>query len=68
MSNTFYFEQLENPLTPPEFALSPHKLIECGRGDTLDVGLMVCSILLGSGYDAYLVQGTAHMNLTIKNE
>jgi hypothetical protein len=29
---------------------------------------MVTSILLGSGYDAYMVLGTASINLTIKNE
>ena len=29
---------------------------------------MVTSILLGSGYDAFMVLGTASMSLTIKNE
>ena len=37
-------------------------------GDSLDIAIIICSFLIGSGYDAYVVQGKANKSITTKNE
>ena len=37
-------------------------------GDCFDFSIVLCSLLIGAGYDAYVVHGTAPKFITTKNE
>jgi hypothetical protein len=37
-------------------------------GDCFDFSIVLCSLLIGSGYDAYVVYGTAPKAITTKDE
>lgn len=41
---------------------SPHAFLAAGRGDTSDHALLLCSLLLGYGLDAFVCCGLAHPN------
>ena len=38
---------------------SPHTIIRHQRGNSFDYATLLCSLLLGAGYDAYVVSGYA---------
>jgi len=68
MSNFIMYEPLSNPLKYPEFIPSPTSVIEWQKGDCFDMSILLCSLLIGVGYDAYCVIGTAPYEITLKNE
>jgi len=37
-------------------------------GDSFDFSIALCSLLLGAGYDAYVVIGTAPKHITTRDE
>lgn len=53
------YETLENVKELPSHAPSPHSIFNWQRGDSLDYAVALCSLLLGVGYDAYVVSGYA---------
>jgi len=58
------FEPLEDPLHPPEFLPSPTNTLLWQAGDTFDMSVILCSLLLGVGYNAYVVVGYAPQRVT----
>lgn len=48
----------------PTHVNSPQLILSNGRGDSFDISLLSASILLGLGYDCYVVCGTAYKDLT----
>ncbi|XP_029909865.1 dynein regulatory complex subunit 7 [Myripristis murdjan] len=52
-------ELLEPPIDPPRYLLSPTLVLHHHRGTCFDFSTLLCSLLLGDGYDAYCVSGYA---------
>ncbi|GMI05467.1 hypothetical protein TrVE_jg4585 [Triparma verrucosa] len=53
------YEPLENPKAPPSTLPSSTQVLDWCVGDSFDFATLLCSYLLGAGYDAYVVQGYA---------
>ena len=43
-------------------------MLEWQAGDSFDFSIALCSLLLGAGYDAYVVIGTAPKQITTRDE
>ncbi|KAK2502074.1 hypothetical protein MC885_005048 [Smutsia gigantea] len=60
---------LPDPLKPPCYLYSSTTVLKCQKGNCFDFSTLLCSMLIGSGYDAYCVNGygsldLCHMDLT----
>ncbi|XP_050628848.1 dynein regulatory complex subunit 7 [Macaca thibetana thibetana] len=60
---------LPDPLKPPSHLYSSTTVLNYQKGNCFDFSTMLCSMLIGSGYDAYCVNGygsldLCHMDLT----
>ena len=53
------YEPLENPTEPPTSLPSSTQVLDWTVGDSFDFANVLCSYLLGAGYDAYIVMGYA---------
>jgi hypothetical protein len=62
------YEQLEYPDKFPDHIPSPANVLTWQAGDCYDMSIVLCSLLIGSGYDAYVVYGTAPKKITTKDE
>jgi hypothetical protein len=47
---------------------SPANVLDWQAGDCFDFAIVLCSLLLGTGYDAYVVYGTAPKDITTKDQ
>jgi hypothetical protein len=47
---------------------SPANVMKWQAGDCFDFAIALCSLLIGTGYNAYVVYGTAPKSITIKDE
>ena len=61
------YEELLEPNQLPELIPSPANVLEWQAGDCFDFAIVLCSLLLGTGYDAYVVYGTAPKDITTKD-
>ncbi|NXL81075.1 DRC7 protein, partial [Leptocoma aspasia] len=52
-------EPLKCPITPPSSLYSPTTILKYQRGNCFDFSVLLCSLLIGAGYDAYCVHGYA---------
>nr|XP_047924905.1 dynein regulatory complex subunit 7 isoform X4 [Anser cygnoides] len=52
-------EPLKSPLIPPSLLYSPTTILKYQRGNCFDFSVLLCSMLIGAGYDAYCVNGYA---------
>lgn len=68
ISNYLEYEQLEIPTKLPKIIPSPANVLEWQAGDSFDFSIVLCSLLIGTGYDAYVVYGTAPKAITTKDE
>jgi len=68
ISHFLEYEELEKPNKYPEWIPSPANVLNWQVGDCFDFSIVLCSALLGAGYDAYVVYGTAPKYITTKNE
>ncbi|NXL66433.1 DRC7 protein, partial [Chordeiles acutipennis] len=59
VSDYLTMEPLKSPVTPPSSLYSPTTILKYQRGNCFDFSVLLCSILLGAGYDAYCVHGYA---------
>ncbi|KAL4458559.1 hypothetical protein ABPG75_013424 [Micractinium tetrahymenae] len=57
VSEFFAYEPLEDPTQLPTHLVSPWSLLEWQAGDSFDLATLACSLLLGAGYNAYVVVG-----------
>ena len=58
------YEGLEDPLHPPEHLPSPMNALSWQAGDSFDLSVLLASLLIGSGFDAYVVMGYAPASVT----
>ncbi|XP_072202604.1 dynein regulatory complex subunit 7 [Excalfactoria chinensis] len=59
VSDYLTMEPLKCPLTPPSSLYSPTTILKYQRGNCFDFSVLLCSMLIGAGYDAYCVNGYA---------
>jgi len=52
----------------PMYMVSPATLLEMKAGEPFDYATLLCSLLIGAGYDAYVVYGYATKRMTLKDE
>jgi hypothetical protein len=58
-SDFVMYEQLQDPLRLCDYAASAQTTINWQAGDCLDMSILLCSVLIGYGFDAYVVRGYA---------
>ena len=68
VSEYLEYEELFEPDRFPEIIPSPTNVLEWQKGDCFDLSIVLCSLLIGAGYDAYCVYGTAPRKITNKDE
>jgi hypothetical protein len=62
------YEELTIPNKLPKIIPSPANVLQWQAGDSFDFSIVLCSLLIGCGYDAYCVYGTAPKEITTKDE
>lgn len=62
------YEPLDPPSEPPKYLFSPQQVIDSHKGDSFDMANVLCSFLLGAGYDAYVVHGYAPKYIAMKDQ
>uniref|UniRef100_A0A8C5IG27 Dynein regulatory complex subunit 7 n=1 Tax=Junco hyemalis TaxID=40217 RepID=A0A8C5IG27_JUNHY len=63
VSNYLIMEPLKCPITPPSSLYSPTTIVKYQRGNCFDFSVLLCSLLVGAGYDAYCVHGYATLEM-----
>uniref|UniRef100_A0A0G4H8L1 Dynein regulatory complex subunit 7 n=1 Tax=Chromera velia CCMP2878 TaxID=1169474 RepID=A0A0G4H8L1_9ALVE len=58
------YEPLNPPDTYPSVIPAPSSVLQWQIGDSFDFSIVLCSLLLGVGYDAYCVSGIAPKHVT----
>ncbi|XP_009079990.1 PREDICTED: coiled-coil domain-containing protein lobo homolog [Acanthisitta chloris] len=59
VSGYLTMEPLKCPISPPSSLYSPTTILKYQRGNCFDFTMLLCSMLIGAGYDAYCVHGYA---------
>ncbi|XP_010581391.1 PREDICTED: coiled-coil domain-containing protein lobo homolog [Haliaeetus leucocephalus] len=59
VSDYLTMEPLKSPITPPSSLYSPTTILKYQKGNCFDFSVLLCSMLIGAGYDAYCVHGYA---------
>ncbi|NXQ95038.1 DRC7 protein, partial [Sagittarius serpentarius] len=59
VSDYLTMEPLKSPVTPPSSLYSPTTILKYQKGNCFDFSVLLCSMLIGAGYDAYCVHGYA---------
>ncbi|XP_029781495.1 dynein regulatory complex subunit 7 isoform X2 [Suricata suricatta] len=54
---------LPDPLKPPPYLYSSTTVLKYQKGNCFDFSTLLCSMLLGAGYDAYCVNGYASQDM-----
>jgi len=68
VSEFIRYEPLEDPVACPRYLPSPASVIAWQAGDSFDMSTLLCSMLLGVGYNAYVVVGYAPRDVTLNNQ
>jgi hypothetical protein len=68
VANFLHYEPLDSTCTTPACLPSPTQVLDWQVGDSFDFSMVLCSFLLGSGYDAYVAYGTAPNWITTKDQ
>ena len=68
LSQYIQYEELEFPDMFPKVIPSPTNVARWQKGDCFDLSILLTSLLIGVGYDAYCVYGRAPKVITTKNE
>ncbi|KAM6123728.1 dynein regulatory complex subunit 7 [Phoenicopterus ruber ruber] len=68
VSDYLTMEPLESPVTPPSLLYSPTTILKYQRGNCFDFSVLLCSMLIGAGYDAYCVHGYATREMCTLDE
>lgn len=68
LANYILYEPLADPLKPPEVLPSPATVLQWRIADSYDLAFVLASYLLGNGYDAYVVFGTAPRWVTLRDQ
>ena len=67
ISDLIQYEPITSPYEPPTSIVSPNMTLEWCLGDSMDLSILLCSYLLGSGYDSHVVWGYAPGNIVLSN-
>ncbi|XP_075882922.1 dynein regulatory complex subunit 7 isoform X2 [Nelusetta ayraudi] len=57
VANFMSLEPLDPPTEPPQQQFSSTLVLRCQRATSLEFAALLCSLLLGANYDAYVVSG-----------
>ncbi|NXK10572.1 DRC7 protein, partial [Herpetotheres cachinnans] len=68
VSDYLTMEPLKSPITPPTSLYSPTTILKYQRGNCFDFSVLLCSMLIGAGYDAYCVHGYATRDICTLDE
>lgn len=68
VSEFLTFEPLEDPLHPPKHVPSPMSVLSWQAADPFDAAVVLCSLLLGAGYNAYVAMGYAPLAVTLNDQ
>uniref|UniRef100_A0A8C0J9X6 Dynein regulatory complex subunit 7 n=1 Tax=Chelonoidis abingdonii TaxID=106734 RepID=A0A8C0J9X6_CHEAB len=68
VSDYLTMEPLSSPITPPSYLPSPTSILKYQRGNCFGFSLLLCSLLIGAGYDAYCVNGYATREICMMDE
>jgi hypothetical protein len=68
VANFLEYEELDPPNEFPTVIPSPTNVLEWQYGDSFDLAIVLCSLLLGAGYDAYCVHGKATREITTRDQ
>jgi hypothetical protein len=68
VSDFIEYEELQYPNKLPKLIPAPANVLQWQAGDSFDMAIVLCSLLIGCGYDAYCVYGTAPKEITTKDE
>ena len=68
LSGYIHYEPLDPPTAPPNILTSPTTTLQDYTGDCFDIAILLCSFLLGAGYDAYVVHGYAPRTITLRDQ
>ena len=68
LSDFLIYEPLEKPTLLPDHVISPNTVLAERRGDCFDFSMTLCSMLIGAGYDAYVVCGYAPKRVCLADE
>lgn len=62
------YEPLQEPCEPPKVLQSPSLTLQAQVGDCFDISAVLCSYLIGAGYDAFCVFGYAERKVTLLDQ
>lgn len=62
------YEPLDPQTEHPSHLFSPTQTLNSHTGDSYDFSVLLCSFLIGSGYDAYVMCGYAPRFITLKDQ
>lgn len=62
------YEELPEPDKLPQRIPSPANVLQWQIGDSFDFAICLCSLLIGVGFNAYVVYGTAPKKITTRDE
>lgn len=68
MAEFLTYEPLEEPLHPPAHLPSPMSVLTWQAADAFDAAAVLCSLLLGAGYNAFVVMGYAPLAVTLNDQ
>jgi len=68
ISQLIRYEPLDPPTELPRVLVSPAQTLAARAGDCLDMSTLLASLLIGNGYDAFVVVGTAPRWITLRYE
>lgn len=68
LAGYMFYEPLDPPTEPPSVIPSPNQTLDWYTGDSFDMAILLCSLLLGNGYDAYVVYGYAPKYITLHDQ
>lgn len=68
ISDFIEYEELSPPNEFPKYIPAPDNVLKWQIGDCFDIAIVLCSILLGVGYNAYVVYGKAPRYITTKDQ
>jgi len=68
LAGFIHYEPLDPPDAPPSVLPSPNMVLREHTGDSFDLANLLCSFLLGAGYDVYMVYGYAPRHITMRDQ
>ncbi|XP_025037492.2 dynein regulatory complex subunit 7 isoform X1 [Pelodiscus sinensis] len=68
VSDYLTMEPLRSTIMPPSFLPSPTTTLRYQRGNCFGFSVVLCSLLIGAGYDAYCVNGYATREICLMDE